>query len=71
MARLAVRPGSTDQAAWEQTDSSDPRKMFAQEVFTTVKARVPKFVRNGSGNHSVEKQGNWIPLDRDEDEAQK
>lgn len=32
-------------AAWEQTDSSDPRKMFAQEVFATVKARIPKFVK--------------------------
>jgi capsule polysaccharide export protein KpsE/RkpR len=71
---LALAMGTTwvfAKAAWEQTDSSDPRKVFAQEVFTTVQARVPKFVRNGSGNHSVEKQGNWIPLDRDEDEAQK
>lgn len=59
-------------ATWEQTDSADPRKMFAQEVFTTVKARVPKFVRNGSGNHSVEENSaKWVPLGRDGDEAQK
>jgi len=38
--------------AWEQTDSSDPRKAFAQEVFTTVKASLPQFTRNGSGNHA-------------------
>ncbi len=37
--------------AWDQTDSSDPRKAFAQEVFTTVKAGLPQFARNGSGNH--------------------
>jgi len=37
---------------WEQTDSADPRKLFAQEVFTSIKASLPKFARNGSGNHS-------------------
>ena len=37
---------------WDQTDSNDPRKVFAQEVFTTVKARLPQFSRNGSGNHT-------------------
>src|SRR6266567_259642 len=36
--------------AWDGTDSSDPRKLFAQEVFTTLKARLPQFSRNGSGN---------------------
>jgi capsule polysaccharide export protein KpsE/RkpR len=38
--------------SWEQTDSADPRKAFAQEVFTTLKASLPKFARNGSGNHT-------------------
>lgn len=58
--------------AWEQTDSADPRKMFAQDVFTTVKATVPKFVRNGSGNHSVEgNSAKWIHLGRDGDKTQK
>jgi uncharacterized protein involved in exopolysaccharide biosynthesis len=39
--------------AWDETDSSDPRKALAQEVFTTVKAGIPNFSRNGSGNGSV------------------
>jgi len=69
---LALAMGTTwvfTKAAWEQTDSADPRKMFAQEVFTAVKASVPKFGRNG--NHSAEEQtGKWIAL-RDEDEAPK
>jgi capsule polysaccharide export protein KpsE/RkpR len=56
--------------AWGQTDSADPRKMFAQEVFTTVKAGMPKFVRNGSGNHSAEGDtAKWIPRQVDENEA--
>jgi len=37
--------------AWDATDASDPRKALAQEVFTTVKARLPHFSRNGSRNH--------------------
>ena len=57
---------------WEQTDSADPRKLFAQEVFTTVKASIPKFATNGSGNHSAEgANGKWVPPQRDEDESRK
>jgi len=37
---------------WDQTDSSDTRKAFAQEVFSTVKASLPRFGQNGSGDHS-------------------
>jgi len=37
--------------AWNQTDSSDARKAFAQEVFSTVKASLPKFAQNGSRDH--------------------
>jgi uncharacterized protein involved in exopolysaccharide biosynthesis len=37
--------------AWAQTDVHDPRKVFAQEVFTTVKASLPTFARNGSGSN--------------------
>jgi capsule polysaccharide export protein KpsE/RkpR len=33
---------------WHETDSADPRKVFAQEVFSAVSARVPLFSRNGS-----------------------
>jgi uncharacterized protein involved in exopolysaccharide biosynthesis len=38
---------------WDETDASDARKVFAQEVFSTVAAQVPVFSRNGSGEHSV------------------
>jgi uncharacterized protein involved in exopolysaccharide biosynthesis len=38
--------------AWDETDSNDPRRALAQAIFTTVKAGIPKFSRNGSGNHS-------------------
>jgi len=38
--------------SWDQTDSSDPTKAFAQEVLTTMKASIPKFAQNGSGDHS-------------------
>ena len=33
---------------WEAVDENDPRKEFATEVFTTVRASLPKFSRNGS-----------------------
>ena len=38
--------------AWNDTNPSDERKVFAQEVFTTVLAKFPQFERNGSGNHT-------------------
>jgi capsule polysaccharide export protein KpsE/RkpR len=38
--------------AWRETDARDPRKVFAQEVFTTVSARVPFISQNGSGEHA-------------------
>ncbi|MCU1242326.1 MAG: hypothetical protein JWO71_3052 [Candidatus Acidoferrum typicum] len=37
---------------WQATDTKDPRKMFAQEVFATMMARIPAFTHNGSGEHS-------------------
>jgi len=40
-------------AAWDETDASDARRVFAQEVFSTIAASVPVFSRNGSGGHSV------------------
>jgi len=58
--------------AWDQTDSNDPRKAFAQEVLTTMKARLPKFARNGSGNHSTGgESAEWILHQRDRDEPHK
>jgi len=38
---------------WDETDVNDARKVFAQEVLSTVAAHVPVFARNGSGGHSV------------------
>jgi capsule polysaccharide export protein KpsE/RkpR len=38
---------------WDETDADDERKVFAQEVFSTVAAHVPVFSRNGSGAHAV------------------
>jgi capsule polysaccharide export protein KpsE/RkpR len=37
---------------WHGTDAQDPRKMFAQEVFATMIARIPAFTHSGSGEHS-------------------
>lgn len=57
-------------AAWDQTDSKDPTKAFAQEVFTTMKASIPKFARNGSGNHTgIGESGDWNRQDRKDDEV--
>jgi uncharacterized protein involved in exopolysaccharide biosynthesis len=39
--------------AWQETEASDPRKEFAQEVFSTIAARVPFVSENGSGENSV------------------
>jgi uncharacterized protein involved in exopolysaccharide biosynthesis len=50
-------------ASWDRTDGSDARKIFAQEVFSTVAARVPLFSGNGSGEHSVN-GGAWGRLRR-------
>jgi uncharacterized protein involved in exopolysaccharide biosynthesis len=33
---------------WEGLDANDPRKEFATEVFSTVRASLPKFSRNGT-----------------------
>jgi len=35
---------------WDAVDESDPRKLFAEEVFMTVRAGVPWFSRNGTGS---------------------
>jgi hypothetical protein len=37
---------------WGAVDVSDPRRVFATEVFTTVHARMPKFSRNGANAES-------------------
>jgi capsule polysaccharide export protein KpsE/RkpR len=45
--------------SWEQTDSADPRKAFAQEVFDTVQARIQVISRNGYGANSNGRQPWW------------
>jgi capsule polysaccharide export protein KpsE/RkpR len=44
--------------AWKKTDSTDPRKVFAQEVLSTVASRFPGLSQNGSGQSSADK-GAW------------
>ena len=38
-------------ARWEAVEASDPRKVFAAEVLTTMKASLPKFSGNGTGEN--------------------
>jgi uncharacterized protein involved in exopolysaccharide biosynthesis len=46
---------------WEQADSNDPRKQFAQEVFANVKAAIPHFSQNGKREVAVgEKSRPWF-----------
>ncbi len=72
---LAVALATTwvfGKTAWDQTDSVDPRKAFAQEVLGAVKASIPKFGQNGSGDHTgVGKFWNWTRRSRRDDEASK
>jgi uncharacterized protein involved in exopolysaccharide biosynthesis len=54
-------------AFWEGTDPQDPRKVLAQEVLDSVKAKMPWASQNGSYLHSVKKF--WGHLRRVEDES--
>jgi len=57
--------------AWDGTDSSDPRKLFAREVFATLKATIPHFSQNGSGELApAEKSRRWFGR-RGQETAQK
>ena len=35
-------------SAWDNTDDHDPRKLFAQELFTDLRSHLPQIARNGS-----------------------
>lgn len=49
---------------WETVDVSDPRKVFATEVLTTVRARVSRLSRNGTHHQSDERDStNWSDTD--------
>jgi uncharacterized protein involved in exopolysaccharide biosynthesis len=53
--------------AWDQTDAKDPRKAFAQEVFATVRASLPKFSQNGSGKAARRTRTNELGCGRQEE----
>jgi uncharacterized protein involved in exopolysaccharide biosynthesis len=56
--------------AWREIDAGDPRKVFAQEVFTTVSARIPFISQNGSGEHAVNgRSWHWIRRHKDDRSA--
>jgi hypothetical protein len=56
---------------WDHADSNDPRKRFAQEVFTTVRAAIPHFSPNGKAEIAgTEKSRHWF-RGRGQDAAQK
>jgi capsule polysaccharide export protein KpsE/RkpR len=38
---------------WKGTDATDPRKLFAREVFSTISATLPIFASNGVRKHSA------------------
>ncbi|HMD85095.1 MAG TPA: GNVR domain-containing protein [Terriglobia bacterium] len=54
---------------WEHTDSADPGKALAQEVFDTVKAAMPWASRNGYGLHtsSGKPGGHVVPTDTEKE----
>ncbi len=72
---LAVALATTwvfGKTAWDKTDSNNPNKAFAQEVFSAVKASIPQFAHNGSGDHSgVGKSWDWTRRSRKDGEASK
>jgi hypothetical protein len=54
--------------AWQETDANDSRKAFAQEVFSTVTARMPFISQNGSGENSVNGRS-WLWKRRSKNEG--
>jgi len=49
---------------WDETDASDGRKVFAQEVFSTVAARMPVLSHNGAQQQHSANGGAWGRLRR-------
>lgn len=57
--------------SWDQTDQHDARKMFAREVFTDLRARLPQFALNGPRSHEG-REASLRPRERpDRDDAGK
>jgi uncharacterized protein involved in exopolysaccharide biosynthesis len=51
---------------WNQTDDKDPGKLFAQEVFQSVNARMPWATRNGSNSGDTAHEQTSGPADHQE-----
>jgi uncharacterized protein involved in exopolysaccharide biosynthesis len=59
---------------WDAVDASHPRKVFATEVFTTMRTNLPRFSRNGTGADSNgNSRGIWRkkPNEQEENPADK
>jgi hypothetical protein len=56
-------------ALWEGTDPNDPRKVLAQEVFTTVKVRMPWVSQNGSRLRAMTRKA-WGHFNRDQGQTE-
>ena len=56
--------------AWDQTVQEDPQKMFAQEVFHTVRARLPWVATNGSNPGSASGKV-WSRIPRSKEHSNK
>ena len=50
---------------WDTVEASDPRKAFATEVFTTVRASISRFSRNGKGASEFAAPVNGLGRQRD------
>ena len=57
--------------AWDEADSKDPRKVLAQEVFATVKATIPHFSQNGTGEAAGAEKSWRLLRRRSQDTTQK
>ena len=54
---------------WERADVHDERKELAEEVFDTLRAKLPRFGHNGVEHHSGDGETSFLsrsPADRDQ-----
>ena len=54
---------------WDATNVDDPRKAFAQEVLSTVSARLPGLSQNGAGDYAVKNRLGNVGQRRHEGDA--
>ena len=56
---------------WDSVEATDPRKVFALEVFTTMRAGLPTLSRNGNGAHSNgHHQWGWLKQSEQDNDKQ-